>query len=308
MQQPLLSIIIPTFNRKEILRRTLHSIEHQKNISLDTVEVIVVDDGSTDGTGEMVAGLSKWSFSFHYLIQKNQGQGNARNNGLSEAHGQLVLFIGDDILLTPYFLAEHIKVHQKYPADNITSLGYTTWHPELRVTSFMYFLEHGGPQFNYSKLAKRTVIDEELQLRRADYWFFYTSNICLKRSLIGEDRFESLYTGYGWEDIDFGYHLTKEKGMEVLYNAQAIGLHYHEITQDSFQKRMISVGQNALLFHQRYPETGVLPKGLKKLLFRVLASAPVIGLLHLFSGAARVQQWYFYALSKRYFFLGLKRV
>jgi glycosyltransferase involved in cell wall biosynthesis len=306
-----LSIIIPTYNRKEILVSTLHSLQHQKNILWETIEVIIIDDGSSDGTfSEIEKKKNNYPFDLHLFHQENQGQGNARNLALQHAHGDIILFMGDDIIFQQNALEEHVKVHRHYPQDTVACLGYTTWHPDLVVTPFMYFLEHGGPQFNYPKLERTCpVIDTRLGLRRASYWYFYTSNISLKKNILTGEHFEHGYTSYGWEDIDFGYKLSKEKGLDILYNKNAIGYHYHIISDDSFAQRMRSNGKNALLFHQRYPEVPVLPTGIKKVIFQLLALSITLNTLSLLSNMLpSVRYWYYYAQSKRYFFEGIKGV
>ena len=303
----LASIIIPTYNRKEILLKTLQSIQRQQDIHLHDLEVIVVDDGSTDGTYDMLQ-QHQQDFSFHLkpLQQTNQGQGNARNLGMKYVSGHIVFFIGDDIELHTQFVREHIKVHTKYRDEAVVCLGFTTWHPSITVTPFMYFLEHGGHQFNYPKLEKQPIIDYELQLREGSYWYFYTSNISIKRSLLQHMVFEPVYTSYGWEDIEFGYRLYKEYGMRLLYTERAMGYHIHEVSEDSFQKRMVSVSKNALLFHKRYPEVPILPTGIKKVIFSFIASPfVIIPLCFLSKYRSCAQQWYYYALSKKYFLEGI---
>lgn len=308
--QKKLSIIIPTYNRKEILLKTLAGIEEQQGVNPAEIEVIIVDDASSDGTEQYILGKKDtFSFSVQYCKQQHQGQGNARNLGMSKASGEIVLFIGDDIIPEPDCLKEHLRVHRKYPEPAIACLGFTTWHPEIKITPFMYFLEHGGPQFNYPQLGKQKTIDSEIGLKEASFWYFYTSNISLKRSLLQGHSFEPVYTSYGWEDIDFGYKLTKDASLRIFYNPAARSAHWHEINADSFEQRMLSIGKNARIFQKRYPEIRVLPQGLKKLIFQIISLAPVAGTFQFLSKIIPSLAWfYFYALSKRYFLKGLKSV
>lgn len=308
MEHPLISVIIPTYNRKDILQKTLLAIQQQEGVDLEKIEVVVVDDGGSDGTSELIETFRQiCTFSLVYLQQKNQGQGSARNHALTKASGYLVLFLGDDIILDSLALSEHLRVHRKYHADNIACLGFTTWHPEIAVSPFMHFLEHGGPQFNYPALEKQPVTDWELGLRDASFWYFYTSNISLKRSLLLNKKFEQVYTSYGWEDIDFGYGLEKEKKLKILYNPKAKGYHWHEISETSFRERMHSVGKNALVFQNRYPDVRVVPQGLKKAVFHLLAWPPLVWFLRQLGKILPAgQQLYYYALSKKYFLEGLR--
>lgn len=331
----MLSIIIPTYNRLEILKRCLSAIDLQEEVDLaNDVEVIVVDDGGRDGTGEWLnENTEAFRFALRPLRQDNAGQGNARNYGLNEAKGDIVMFLGDDIFLHPRALSRHLRVHAEHPAPEFAVLGFTTWHPELRVTNFMYFLEHGGHQFKYGAIGRtfheRTfepsaAVDNDHPLFEAEFWFFYTSNISLKAALINGTsseiaavaslprndepmRFEPVYTSYGWEDTDFGYRLQKEKGMRIIYDPSIKAWHHHEVTIDGFQKRMKSIAKNAQTFHRRFPEVPILPSGFKKLAFRILALSPVLLVLRAAAAiSSRAERFYFYALSKKYWLEGLR--
>ncbi len=97
-EKPLISIIIPTYNRLSLLKDTLNSIISQ--ITKDPVEVIVVDDGSEDGTWDYLNELNK-NFPFLKIFRhnSNKGPGSARNTGLSLAKGKYVFFFDSDDLL-----------------------------------------------------------------------------------------------------------------------------------------------------------------------------------------------------------------
>ncbi len=105
------SIILATYNRKELLRTCLRCIDAQDYPYTD-FEVIVVDDGSTDGSLEMA---QAWSapYRLRCLSAGHQGIGPARNLGVSEAAGDVVIFIDDDAFVTPWFVAEHMKSHRE---------------------------------------------------------------------------------------------------------------------------------------------------------------------------------------------------
>ncbi|WP_338274717.1 glycosyltransferase family 2 protein [Corallococcus caeni] len=103
---PLFSVVIPTFNRAALLEETLASVFAQ---TLTDFEVIVVDDGSTDGTGELLARYGTRVRVFH---QRNAGQGVARNLGIREARGDYVVFLDSDDLWPPWTLATFQQVLQ----------------------------------------------------------------------------------------------------------------------------------------------------------------------------------------------------
>jgi len=88
----LVSVIIPTFNRKELLTRAVVSVLGQ---TYENLELIVVDDGSTDGTEEHLSSF-KADGRFHYHYQENSGQSVARNLGISQATGEIIAFLDSD--------------------------------------------------------------------------------------------------------------------------------------------------------------------------------------------------------------------
>lgn len=96
------SVVIPTFNRKAALRRCLESLSRQTLSPLD-FEVIVVDDGSTDGTAATLEGL-RFPFHYTYFFQPNGGPSSARNLGISRAQGVIVAFTEDDVEVRPDWL------------------------------------------------------------------------------------------------------------------------------------------------------------------------------------------------------------
>ncbi len=215
MLTPQLSIIIPTYNRKDILLRTLKGYELQTARG-EILEILVIDDGSTDGTGEAVEGFSATSsLKVRCLVQQNKGQAAARNYGIREAHGTLILLGDDDIIPAPTLVAEHISWNRKYPEDNFAILGHVSWSPEVNPTPFMEWMGL-YKLFGYGFL----VPGKEVGIS-----CFYSCNMSLKRDfLLREGLFDENFRTYGFEDTELGYRLTK-KGLHTLYNPEAIGYH-----------------------------------------------------------------------------------
>src|SRR5206468_2589831 len=102
--------VIPTYNRKESLLRTLGGLSEQ-TLPPDRFEVVVVSDGSTDGTVESV-GKRSWPFHIKLLAQRNSGPSAARNHGARESSGQIIIYLDDDVEPVPTFLEEHVRAHE----------------------------------------------------------------------------------------------------------------------------------------------------------------------------------------------------
>lgn len=301
------SVVIPTYNRAEILQMTLAAL-YQQSVQLQDYEVIVVSDGSTDKTSKVVAVFSKKYKNFHFIKQKNQGQGVARNTGIKKAKGDVVVMIGDDIIPTHDFLYEHQKFHYLYPEENSAVLGFTAWHPGLKINNFMKWMvdgssvmgRFGGHQFAYEKLQGKKL---------ANHNFFYTSNISIKRKLLLKFPFDPAFSSYGWEDVELGYRMEQEAGLKLYYNSWAVGYHHHQMDERSLPGRMEAIGKSAWIIDRKYPELGKVPKSFKLLVLKMISWGPWIWLLSLIKQASNNKRFnlYYYLLSKRHFLIGLKK-
>ena len=182
-----ISIVIPTHNRAPILDTCLSRI-FQNKFPKTKYEVIVVDDASTDNTEQICQNWAKTE-NLQYLKQKKAGQGVARNKGIDLANGKIILFLGDDIFITKTFLQEHFQAHQKHPEMNYGVLGLILWDPEINISDLMnwstnqntLFGKFGGHQFAFDKLKNNT---------EANYNFFYTSNISLKKEILLQNKYQ----------------------------------------------------------------------------------------------------------------------
>ncbi len=93
---PKLSVIIPTYNRAQMVCQAIESVLEQ---TFDNFEIVVVDDGSTDGTERVLR--RRYGDTIHYLHQENQGRAVARNQGIRASSGEYLLFLDSDDLLLP---------------------------------------------------------------------------------------------------------------------------------------------------------------------------------------------------------------
>lgn len=301
----LISVIVTTYNRAAILKEALTALESQ-SMSRDKYEIIVVDDGSTDQTKEIMKGVNEFYPNITYLKQKNSGQGIARNFGVTKAKGEIVILTQDDIIVGSDFLEQHLKIHLRHPSENIAVLGFTTWDPRLPISPVMRWMTNGssifgkfgGHQFAYEKLKGK---------EEADYNFFYTSNISLKKVLMQKYPFDPSFSGYGWEDIELGYRLHKRVGLKVIYNSAAIAYHYHLMSETDMKNRMYSIGESAWVIDRKYPELKKIPSGLKMVILQILSSGIVLFVLKLTRNMTQgfLADLYYYSLSKKYFLMGI---
>lgn len=235
------SVVIPTYNRIDMLVRVLDALERQ--IDAPPFDVIVVNDGSTDDTERVISERTGITF----VTQPNGGPGRARNRGVSLAQGRFVVFIGDDTVPEPRFLAEHARVHLAADDDPMVAcLGYTGWPRGERVTAFMDYINDYGLQFGYKLIRDGEVVP---------FNFFYTSNISIDRKVLLEHPFDTTFPAAAWEDIEVAYRLDA-KGLKIHYNARAVTRHYHPMNVDSFARRQYTVGKSGAIFYRKHPELG----------------------------------------------------
>jgi glycosyltransferase involved in cell wall biosynthesis len=302
------SVIIPTYRRCDILKECLERLEGQQYPHRD-FEIIVVNDGSRDETERIVKNFAESTdIAVSYLFQENQGQGIARNLGITRARGDIIIFIGDDILVEPDFLQEHLRFHDLHPAKNQAVLGLTVWDRRMPKNHFLDFMvqgkalfgRFGGPQFAYDTLEGK---------EKADYRYFYTSNISLKRELLFQFCFDPDFHFYGWEDIELGYRITKNTGLDLHYNPRALGYHYHPMDESSLHGRMKSIGKSLHIFHRKHPDLRLMPSFFKKMLFSFLTNSLFVSFFHWLKRHRREAFWhylYFYLVSKKGFLEGLR--
>ncbi len=239
------SIVVPTYNRKETLKQCLNALFRQ-TYPKPKFEILVIDDGSNDGTERVIKKLmTNAPVALRYFKQDNKGPAAARNLGIKNAQGEKILSIGDDIIASEILVEEHMKWHERYTENNVAVLGFVTWPPEIKVTPFMKYIGEEGFQFGF-----KLINNEE----DVPYNFFYTSNISLKRDyLLKNGFFDEDFPYAAWEDIELAYRL-KKKGLKIVYNKKAIAYHDHVVTQNGYCKRMEISGMSAKIFHGKYPE------------------------------------------------------
>lgn len=236
-----LSVIIPTYNRLEALSRTLESLLRQ-GIPVCEYEIIVVDDGSCDGTKEFIQGFMLGHKNIYYLEQAHRGPACARNLGIRQAKGKYVFFTGDDITASSGLLKAHLDVLQAHPDDAV--LGFTAWDKNIHPSRFMDFIIRSGHQFNWRGLRKGGY---------CSWRVFYTSNVSLGRRWLEGELFDENLTYPIWEDIELSYRLFK-KGLKIVFNPGALAYHSHFITEEEFYNKMRQSGISRVYFYAKHPE------------------------------------------------------
>ncbi|MGH9357172.1 MAG: glycosyltransferase family 2 protein [Terriglobia bacterium] len=221
MSEPNLSVVIPTYNREPILKKALEAY-CQQTARKEILEVLAVDDGSVDGTGEMVAEMSKTSpVPIRYLHQGNSGQAAARNHGIREARGELILLSDDDVIPSPVAVAEHLAWHMENPELKAGVVGSVPYSPEVHPTPFQQWWGLDGVRYHPPCLFPGHGVA---------FQFMQFCNTSLKaRFLHDVGPFDENFRTFGYEDNEFAYRLAKAGG-KIYFNPAAVGYHYKRVT------------------------------------------------------------------------------
>jgi glycosyltransferase involved in cell wall biosynthesis len=208
---PVISVIVPTYNRRSSLQRLLEGVALQTYPS-SQFEVIVVDDGSTDGTLDYVQGCHT-PFALRLIQQEHAGPAAARNRGVAAAHGTLILFLDDDVLPQPGLIERHANTHLAEPdAVVIGPLSPPVeWPRPIWV------------RWEEDKLQKqyRAMLTGAWSCTARQ---FYTGNASVSRARFLEvGGFDTLFQRA--EDVELGYRLA-DRGARFLFEARADVQHY----------------------------------------------------------------------------------
>jgi hypothetical protein len=225
------SIVIPSFNRADVIERTLRQLAGQ-DYPPDQYELIVVDD-STDETPAIVRRFAKEApFKVRLIDDCRCIPAIKRNVGLAVATGDYVLFMNDDVWAEPELLQEHARSHAAH-GEPIAVLGRVEQSSEMPPTAF---LEWYHP-FAYHLLAQHAD-------RAVPYAFCWSMNLSLPRErMLAEGlTFHEEWSQIGHEDVELGYRWTSA-GHPVIYNPRALCYHYHLHTLASACRLQESIGK-----------------------------------------------------------------
>ncbi|MEM7727124.1 MAG: glycosyltransferase [Cyanobacteria bacterium P01_A01_bin.45] len=236
-----LSVVIPTYNRKAILEKCLLALEAQE-LSTDSVvegyEVIIVDDGSTDGTLEWLKENRK-EFPHVYPFQQNHlGPAAARNLGVEKARGDIIIFIDSDLVVTPSFLKSHIEALQK-GKERLGSDRFFTYGAVVNTCNF------DNPTSEPYKITDFSAA------------FFATGNVAIPKHWLEKvGLFDTSFQLYGWEDLELGVRL-KNLGLKLIKCPEAVGYHWHPAFSleqiPNLVDKEIQRGRMGVLFYQKHP-------------------------------------------------------
>lgn len=240
--QPILdiSIVIPTHNRCDSLNRVFDSLQFQSHVDLKKVEIIIIDDGSSDDTSKIVKQMTyNAKIATQYFFQLKKGPAAARNIGIRNARGEIILFLGDDTLASPDLLRQHIEFHKfQHPEPHTAILGFCPMveTPALKSSLIQSWLNR--KQMAFQNLSHMQMISHN---------YFYTCNVSLKRDfLLKNGLFDESYPFAAGEDIELGSRLMTA-GMILYYSKNALAYHVHPMSLFEYINRYFKMGRSTAI-------------------------------------------------------------
>ena len=248
---PKYSVVIATYNRKSTLLLTLHSVIAQ-SIPADLFEVLIVDDGSSDGTGDMVSEFQKQNLnrSIKYFHQQNAGPSKARNRGIQESYGEIIFFTDDDCVVPENWIETLLEGYRKYPE----AVGVGGWskpaNSELAnryFQKYFTFLEEGILQNTMSiRETKGNIFARGL----SDY-AGNTANMSYRREIFEKAGwFDENLTFAGGVDWDLKIQVQKQ-GYYLVYLPFFVG-HLKDYTFLTFIKKAFNRGRGYYYISRKY--------------------------------------------------------
>lgn len=265
-----LSVIIPTYNMASMLRAGLSYLAVQEPVPGGEYELIVIDDGSTDGTRGVVEEFTGRlpRLSYHFLPRGPAScRAAARNRGIEVARGELLVFLDSGIALPRHFLrtvAERLEPASRrvllHPVAGIVA-GYGTLYgsstsalERLSPESFEATLEQLRlwPDWEDPREGFFALCAEQLERLPAPWTLGWTTALSLPRALTMEvGGYDAGFLGWGMEDVEFSYRLHL-KGARFVVARDAAVMHLpHPPLSSSSEKQRSNEG-NARLMHRKH--------------------------------------------------------
>ncbi|HLG31359.1 MAG TPA: glycosyltransferase [Candidatus Brocadiales bacterium] len=227
----MVSIIIPVYNGEKTLARCLTSLQSQ-TISRDKYEIIVVDDGSKDGTRKVAEG-----FAVTVISQKNQGPAAARNLGVKMSKGDIVLFIDADCAAAPNWIEEMTK-----PFSNPDIVGVKGTYKTTQQDLLARFVQLEYEE-KYERMKRFPYID-----------FIDTYSAGFRKDIFQKyGGFNTSFPTATVEDQEFSFRLAKD-GHKMVFQPDAFVYHTHQSTLKGYMRRKFWIAYWKVLVLKHHPE------------------------------------------------------
>jgi len=234
---PLLTVVVPTHDRREAVLRLLDALAHQ-DVPPSTFQVVVAIDGSTDGTAQALRQRVD-PFGLIVLDRPSQGPAAARNEGARHAAGRILLFLDDDVRPDAHLVSAHLALH----AESTEAIGIGLLTPVVDTDSL------------FGKILRYwwTMMQESILSRGHRFSF---KDLLSGHFSIARTRFDDL-GGFDsnlrcHEDYEFGFR-GLQAGMDFRYVAGTDAFHHDDTTIEKALRRKVEEGMADVALGRRHP-------------------------------------------------------
>jgi GT2 family glycosyltransferase len=250
------SVVMPYYKNREPLLCTLESLARQTLAHAD-YEVIVVDDGSSDADLSAILAERGFDYELRYCsYPANRGAGHARNTGMAQARGEVVLFLDSDQVFAPDFLAQHLAFFAHVPDNQpVLQIG-------LRNDIALAPASLAEPAANVTYTDPRFAVfewySENLQTLLGAWHLGFSHNFSIRRrDLDGRGGFDAAtFSGWGLEDCEFVYRLV-QGGVKLVYNPNVLAYHLAHPVSWNCREGFQAWNRNLQAFATLHPDPAV---------------------------------------------------
>lgn len=251
----MISVIIPTYNRRLELKRTLDSLLSQSLKIGQDFEVVVVDDGSSDGSDQLVK--SYGCLSYYLLEDKGFRVSKARNIGAVMSEGENLVFIDSGVICHHDFIKSY---KCKFDSDNGTSafVGkvFGVYNNSEDYCSLLKNIDTAITDDDLDRFKSAGVIDERVSIYNkcgydihnypAPYYLFWSGNIGMRKDVFYKaGLFDESYTDWGGEDVDLGIRLYLG-GVSIRLAEDCMVAHIPQLSKDSYNTEIVEIKEKEL--------------------------------------------------------------
>ena len=253
-----LSVIIPAFNNPEYVKITLLSLKAQKT-SLSEWEILLIDDSYEFCMNE----FAKWDFPQLRVINKEHGgRADARNFGIKNAKGKIIVFIDSDIIVEKDFIQRHYNHHKSniervvlgdvrhIEADNFKKVKEIVAVDSWDIAQLFKYVKKDA----YINLSELVFINSSIAYEIGWICCLFSNCSVPKVAFESSGIFDKEFTGWGLEDIELGYRF-KKKGIKFLYDKNLINYHLDHIADGN--SMLSDMSSNIKLFYKKHPEDAI---------------------------------------------------
>lgn len=243
------SLIVPTYNKDIRFLLTLQTLINQ-NYPPDKYEVVIIAKDPSQALTKAVESASKMIY-IKLILQKGIGRANARNEGIKQSSGEIIIFTDDDLLLKPDFISRHINFHQD---KDVVVLGkifqiYLSYLERVELKEIFEKLDLIAREDIYFKTVRKAF---SFKNNNIPWIGFGTNNTSVRKEILSKvGVFDEDFKEWGQDNIELAYRLHKQ-GYRFFYNPMACNYHLAHAKEKETLLRDIT--RNIDVFYEKYPE------------------------------------------------------